>query len=204
MFEPAELLRDRVGYMHLVEIVDPDSVAANDMSRNADGGTVWRNLIENHRARGDIRVIADFERAEHLCTRAYHDIVADSRMAFAGILAGTAEGHALIYHNIVADNGGLADNDAGAVVDEKAPADGRRRVYLYPGFTRRPLRYPACEEEHPAAIAPIGSAVHSYSFKTRIEEEDFERASRGGVAPFEGAYILPEPIKHKYQLLELG
>jgi len=65
-------------------------------------------------------------------------------------------------------------------------------------------RYPACEEEHPAAIAPIGSAVHSYSFKTRIEEEDFERASRGGVAPFEGAYILPEPVKHKYQLLELG
>jgi len=77
-------------------------------------------------------------------------------------------------------------------------------VYLYPGFTRRPLRYPSCEEEHPAAIAPIGSAVHSYSFKTRIEEEDFERASRGGVAPFEGAYILPEPVKHKYQLLELG
>lgn len=37
----------------------------------------------------------------------------------------------------------------------------------------------------------------------RIEEEDFERASRGGVAPFEGAYILPEPVKHKYQLLEL-
>lgn len=119
MFEPAELLRDRVGYMHLVEVVDPDSVAANDMSRNADGGTVGRNLIENHRARGYIRVVADFERAEHLCARADHDIVADSRMAFAGILAGTAEGHALIYHNIVADNGGLADNDAGAVIDEK-------------------------------------------------------------------------------------
>jgi len=116
MFEPAELLRDRVGYMHLVEVIDPDSVAANDMSRNADSGTVWRNLIENHRARGDIRVIADFERAEHLCARADHDIVADSRMAFAGILAGTAEGHALIYHNIVAYNGGLANNDAGAVV----------------------------------------------------------------------------------------
>ena len=32
--------------MHLVEVVDPDSVAANDMSRNADGGTVGRNLIE--------------------------------------------------------------------------------------------------------------------------------------------------------------
>ena len=69
---------------------------------------------------------------------------------------------------------------------------------------KTPLRYPTCEEEHPAAIAPIGSAVHSYSFKTRIEEEDFERTSRGGVAPLEGTYILPEPVKHKYQLLELG
>lgn len=51
MLEPAKLLRNRIGYMHLVEIVDPDSVAANDMSRNADGGTVGRNLIENHCAR---------------------------------------------------------------------------------------------------------------------------------------------------------
>ena len=87
MFEPAELLRDRVGYMHLVEVVDPDSVAANDMSRNADGGTVGRNLIENHCARGDIRVIADFERAEHLCAGADHDIVAERRMPLADILA---------------------------------------------------------------------------------------------------------------------
>lgn len=54
------------------------------------------------------------------------------------------------------------------------------------------------------AVAPIGFAVHPYGLEAGIEEENFERTPCGGVAPLEGAYILFEPVKHKYQLLGLG
>lgn len=83
MLESAKLLSDRVGYMHLIEVVDSYSVAAHDTSRHADGGTVGRYLLKNHSARGYIRVVADGKGAEHLCARADEDIVADSRVAFA-------------------------------------------------------------------------------------------------------------------------
>ena len=161
-------------------------------------------LLKNHSARGYIRVVADGKGAEHLCARADEDIVADSRVTFARVFAGAAERHALIYHNIVADNGGLADNDAGAVVDKKSSAYGCGRVYLYPRFARRPLRYPSGEEKQLMAVAPIGFAVHPYGLEAGIEEKNFEHTPCGGVAPLEGAYILFEPVKHKYQLLGLG
>ena len=54
------------------------------------------------------------------------------------------------------------------------------------------------------AVAPIGFAVHPYGLEAGIEEKNFERTPCGGVAPLEGAYILFEPVKHKYQLLGLG
>jgi len=64
------------------------------------------------------------------------DIVLDRRVAFpvpqcgAGI-AGQRQrpqGDALVEADVVADDGGLADDDAGAVVDEEAFADGGTRV----------------------------------------------------------------------------
>ena len=53
---------------------------------------------------------------------------ADLRMAVAALGARAAQRHALQHGDVVADHRCLADDDAGAVVDEDALADARGRI----------------------------------------------------------------------------
>ena len=79
---------------------------------------------------------ADLDRAEQLRAGADHHLVADRRVALAAREARAAERDALVHRHVVADLGGLADHDAGAVVDEEAAPDLRGRVDLDAGARR--------------------------------------------------------------------
>ena len=67
----------------------------------------------------------DVDIAEDDRAGAHHDVVAQGRVALSAVLARHAEGHALVEQAIIADDGRLADDDAHAVVDHEALADGR-------------------------------------------------------------------------------
>jgi hypothetical protein len=77
-------------------------------------------------ARADFDVVADFDVAEDFRAGADDYAVAERWVPLAGVLACAAEGDALVEEAVVADFGGLADDDAHAVVDEEAAADARR------------------------------------------------------------------------------
>ena len=87
-------------------------------------------LFSLNRARADADVITDVDRAQHLRARADQHIVAQRRMALAGVLAGAAQGHAVVDRAVVTDLGGLAKHDAHAVVDKQLAADLRAGVDL--------------------------------------------------------------------------
>ena len=80
----------------------------------------------HHRAGRDARAMADLDIAENLRARPDHHAVADLGMAVLVLLAGAAERHAVQDRDVVLDDGGLADNEAGGVVEEDAAADFRR------------------------------------------------------------------------------
>src|ERR1019366_8152071 len=65
----------------------------------------------------------DGDIAQYFCARANHDIVADRGVPFAVFLAGAAQRYTLVQRDIVAHDGGLADDDSHSVVDEKAVAN---------------------------------------------------------------------------------
>ena len=71
-----------------------------------------------------------------------HDVVAERRVALAAVLARAAERDALIEQAVVADLRGLADDDAGAVVDDEPSADLGGRVDLNARPPPRKLRDP--------------------------------------------------------------
>ena len=52
--------------------------------------------------------------------------VADLRMAVASLLAGAAERHVLQDRHVVLDHRGLADHQAGGVIEEDAASDAAR------------------------------------------------------------------------------
>ena len=66
-------------------------------------------------------------------------VVADGGMALAVVLAGAAQGDAVVDQAVVADLGGLADDDAHAVVDDQAAADRGAGVDLNAGPEAGPL-----------------------------------------------------------------
>ena len=97
--EVDETLGHDVRQVLLVEVVggvDGLVVDAHHFSRDADGGAVGGQVLEHHAARADAGVVADIHRTQHLGACADKDIVAQGGVTLAGVLAGAAEGHAVV------------------------------------------------------------------------------------------------------------
>lgn len=134
----------------LVEVVgrvDGLVVDAHHLGRHAHGGAVGGQVLEHHAACADAGVVADVDWAEDLGARADEDIVAQGGMALAGVLAGAAEGHAVVDGAVVADLCRLTKDDAHAVVDEQALADLCAGVDLDAGLMPAPLADPAARKK---------------------------------------------------------
>ena len=100
-------------------------------------------------------------------------------MALAGVLAGAAEGHAVVDGAVVADLRRLAEDDAHAVVDEQALADLRAGVDLDAGLVPAPLADPAGKEKVLVLEQPVGNAVIDQNVKARVKQDDLQhRACR--------------------------
>ena len=67
--------------------------------------------------------MADLDIAENFRAGADQHAAADLRMAIPVLLAGAAERHALQDRDVVVDHRGLADHEAGGVIEEDAAAD---------------------------------------------------------------------------------
>src|SRR6266567_2475079 len=96
---------------------------ADDLCGHAGDGLLRRHRLEHHRAGGNAGAAADLDVAEDFRPGTDHHPAADFRMAVAVLLAGAPEGDAVEHGNIVLDDGGLADDEAGRVIEEDAPPD---------------------------------------------------------------------------------
>ncbi len=131
--EPLRERLERVG--DRVREVDPVRVGplrtlafdTHGVPRVADDGGLRRHIGDHHRVGAHLRPVAHRDRAEQLRPRADRDVVLERRMALSAGESGAAQRHPLVERHAVADLGGLADHDAGAVVDEEVGADPRGR-----------------------------------------------------------------------------
>ena len=117
-------------------------------------------------------------------------------MALAAVLAGAAECHAVIDEAVVADLGGLADDDAHAVVNDEAASDLRAGVDLDAGAVTSYLRYEAREEHMVMLIAPVGAAVVAHGLHAGVKQQHLDGAFRGGVAQKICIYGFKQLVKH--------
>ena len=198
-----DLQHNGVGRVDMVELVaaEPD-----DAARNADDRRALRYLPQHDGVGRDARVVAHAERPEDLCARADHDVVAERGMSLADILARAAERHALIQQTVVADLGRLADDDAGAVVDDEAAADRRAGVNFDAGPELRPLGHGAGDEKAAMAVKPVRDAVIDRCVQAVIQQDDLNGRPRGGVVLFVCADILQKMqiqfLQYKTRLLK--
>ena len=108
--------------------VDPREVpilGTRNPAGDTDDGGVLGYLADHHRDGANHGVIANRNVPEHLGAGADDHIVPDGRMALAPLLPGAALVDPLKERDIVADHGGLPDDDPRAMVDEEPPANRR-------------------------------------------------------------------------------
>ena len=183
--------------MNLIEaLADFDPALAHDSRRDSDGGAVGGDFVQDHRTSGDAGIVPHLEGTEHLGARADEHAVSDGWVAFAGVVAGSAEGNALIYGHVVADHGRFADNNTGSVVNEKTFSDGGGGMYFYTGFANRLLGNVSGDKLMPVAVEEVGSSVHTDGAQSRIEKKYFQRGTCRRVSRLDGIYIFFQSVKH--------
>src|SRR5271165_2143206 len=189
------------GVVDLLGIGDHHALAGakNDVSGHAHYGGVIRNITQHHRAGTDAAVLANYDVAQHLRARADNDIVADCRMALAALLAGAAQGHALIQRHIITDDRSLANNHAHSVIDEEPAADLRAGMNLDASYELGELRQRARHKEPAANPQPVVKAVSPQRMQPRVEQHNLERGPRRRIAFFDSGDIFTHGCKHVFR-----
>ena len=210
MLQTAQLLRDRVGQVDLVECVrrrraDALAVDLDHAGLHTDHGRVGRHFLQHDGIRTDAAVVAHLKRAEHLGAGRNQHIVANGRVALAGIVARAAERHAVVDRAVVTDLGGFADHDAHAVVDEQAAADGRARVDLDAGQVARKLGKPARKEKTIVLVEPVRLPVQDERMEALVKQKDLKCGARSGIAVADRARVVKQALEnHKTYILSFG
>ena len=158
------------------DVVDPD-----DLRGNAYGGGVGGQVVEHHAACSHTDVISDEHRTQHLGSGTDQYVVANGRMPLAGVLAGTAQGHAVIDGAVIADLGGFAEHDPHAVVNEQPLTDLGPRMNLDTRKVTGNLADQAGQEQQFVPIQPMGDPVGHQHMKSRIQQNHFQHIARCGV-----------------------
>src|SRR5262249_21919802 len=134
---------------------------------------------------------ADGDAAEDGGAGVDDDIVLDDGVAGvaldgpAVVVGGEAlgpQGDALVEAHPLADDAGLPDDDAGAVVDEEARADLRARVDVDAGRAVGELGDHARDQGDVERVELVRDAVVGDGGQARIAEDRLVRAPGGGVA----------------------
>src|SRR5690606_31808109 len=127
-------LRRAVGLTGVVEAVvhlrrRVRGLAAPDHARRHAGhGAVRRHVVQHHAAGADLGALAHDDVAENLRAGAHEHAAADLRVPVARFLAGPAERHFVQPRHVSVDHRGLADDEAGAVIEQDAAPDARGRM----------------------------------------------------------------------------
>ena len=147
--------------------------------------------MDHNRACANLAVAADMNIAQDDGTCAHHHVITERRVAPATVMTGHAEGDSLIDHAIVTDDRRLSYHKTKAVVDNKAPSDGGRRMNVNPIAPTRALRKEDRETAQTPFPEPVLPPVGPNDVETRRKEYDVERGARARVAPEHRPHVFP-------------
>ncbi len=87
------------------------------------GGMGWHVFADDECLSPYFRVIADSYRAKDGCGSSDNDVVPDGRVPLPMVFSGSPKSNVVVHDDILADNGGLADDYSHPMINEKAIAD---------------------------------------------------------------------------------
>ena len=117
-------------------------------------------------------------------------------MTLTFVPAGTAKGHTLIEGDVVADFGGLTDDDAHAVINKEAPTDLRARMNFDASHPTTEVRHHARQPLPATAPQRVRYAMQPDCMQSRIASDNLKGITRRRVAMKYALDILLHALKH--------
>ena len=154
----------------------------DDAAWNSNDRRVRRHVFDDHRVRADFDVVADRDVPQDRSSRADGDVIAKRRVPLGMLQRRAAERDALIDRHVVTDDGRAADNHAGAVVNEKPPADRRAGMNIDPGRPMHELGDESRENRDLLLPERVNDAMDRDRVEAGIRQQDVEPSLGGGVA----------------------
>ena len=145
---------------------------------NADYRGMRRYMLQNDAAGTDFGTFADVDVAKNLRAGADEHATPDLRVAIAAFLTGPAQRNVLQHRDVVADDGGFANDDTCSVVDEN-PASQARGWVNVDGKDRRATPLQDRRQMLPL-LAPerMRRAVGDQRVKALVVEEGVDQSMR--------------------------
>ena len=169
---------------------DAASIALDDAPRHAHHGAVGRDVLDDNGVAADLHVVTDGDVSQYLGAASNGYVVAQRGVALACLIAGAAQGDALVERAVIANDRGLANNDAHGMVDEEVLADMCGGVNLDAGHMPGYLRHDAGKAFATMVPQPVLGHVIPFGVKAGVGEEDDEAVLRGRVFPLNVGDIL--------------
>src|SRR4051812_29999382 len=110
-------------------------------------------------------------------------MVTQCRMPLTLLFSRSAERHTLVYQNVVADLGRLADHHPRTVIDEEPSADGRPGVNLNPGEEPANLRDQTGQQRNSGTVETVSQTVQQDRMKSGITKHDLKHTLGGRIFP---------------------
>ena len=115
-----------------------------------------------------------------------------------------AQCHGLVKPDMLADDGGFADDDARPMIDEEALADLRPRMNVNASRRVGDFREDAGDQRHAQHIQRVGQPVMDHRQNPRVAEQDLVDTARRRVALVGGQDVGIEQAAQRRQLAGEG
>jgi hypothetical protein len=184
--------------LDLVGIGDEDALAVlvDDVGGDSDDGGVGRDVAEDDGTGSDAGIFSDDDVAEDLGVAADEDSFAEGGVTLAAFVAGASEGDSLIEGDVVTDDGSFPDDDARAVVDEDAAAEGGSWVDFDSCDETGELGEQAGDEAEFGSPQARGDALNPDGVEAGIAEDDHEPRTGRWVAGQDGVDVFADGGEH--------
>jgi len=154
----------------------------DDLSRHTDDDGIFGHRPDHDSIRADAGVVAYDDVAEYLGPGPYSDPVSDGGMPFALLQGSPPERHTVVHRHIFADDRGLSDHDACAVIDEEALPYRCARMNLDARQQSGDMGEKACGEFRSAHPHAVRHPVRPDGMEPRIDERDLRMRSGRWIA----------------------
>lgn len=173
---------------------DGHTLPVDNLGGDTNDGSALRDILQNKRTGANLGAIANCNIAQQGGAGAHQDAITQLGMTLAMLLARSAQGNVMQHGNVAADDGGLADHDAGGMIEKGTRADlsGGMNIdlQLLGDLTLQVIG------QGNAALVPqlVGDAIGLQGMEALEVQEGVNEPGTGGISLHDGEQVMADTL----------